>query len=67
MSGLVQVVANDGLDCDEFLRGQIDCQNGVQHKAGQSESYDRGYATEYEREQVASELSRRGLWVSGKH
>jgi hypothetical protein len=42
----------------EFLRGQIDCQNGVDHKPGQSPDYDRGYATQYEWEQVQTELSR---------
>lgn len=44
---------------DDFLQGQRDCQEGVPHKAGHSKDYDRGYMTEYEREQVLSELSRR--------
>lgn len=48
------------LDADEFLRGQRDCKDGVPHKPGQSDSYDRGYSTEYEREQIMSELSRNG-------
>jgi len=48
------------LDADEFLRGQRDCRDGIPHREGQSDSYNRGYATEYEREQVMTELSRYG-------
>ena len=36
----------------DFLDGQSDCRNGAEHKAGMSEAYDRGYNTEYMREQV---------------
>lgn len=43
----------------EFLRGQEDCQRGEPHKAGRSESYDRGYAAQYEWEQVKGEISDR--------
>lgn len=43
---------------DDFLRGQRDCKNGEPHKSGQSESYDRGYGAEYEKEQVLTEMSR---------
>ena len=43
---------------DDFLRGQRDCKNGIPHKSGQSESYDRGYGIEYEKEQVQTELTR---------
>ena len=42
---------------DEFLRGQRDCKEGVAHKSDQSEAYNRGYATEYEKEQLDNELS----------
>ena len=51
---------NEAIDiiADDFLRGQRDCKDGIPHKSGQSESYDRGYATEYEKEQVETELSR---------
>ena len=35
-----------------FIRGQRDCKNGKAHKSGQSSSYDRGYAVQYELEAV---------------
>ena len=38
-------------DASEFLRGQRDCEQGIPHKAGQSEEYNRGYAYQYELEQ----------------
>lgn len=41
---------------DDFLDGQKDCQRGVKPKAGASEDYRRGYACEYAREQLATEL-----------
>ena len=44
--------------CDDFLQGQRDCQEGIPHKSGKSDSYNRGYSAEYEREQIMSELSR---------
>ena len=44
---------------DDFLQGQRDCQDGVPHKQGMSSDYDRGYACEYESEQVMSELGLR--------
>ncbi len=43
---------------DDFLRGQWDCQEGNQHQSGQSEAYDRGYAVEYEREQILTEMTK---------
>jgi len=49
---------NPILSAGEFLRGQADCQGGEVHKAGQSVDYDRGYSTQYELEQVQTELSR---------
>jgi hypothetical protein len=36
----------------EFVNGQKDCKEGNPHKAGMSESYDRGYAVQYELEQI---------------
>ena len=42
----------------EFLRGQRDCKDGVPHKPNQPEGYDRGYAAEYEKEQVQAELTK---------
>jgi hypothetical protein len=44
---------------DDFLRGQIDADKGLPHQAGKSEAYDRGYAAQYEAEQIASEQYRR--------
>jgi len=43
---------DEQIDSKEFFRGQRDCENGVAHKEGQSKSYDRGYAAQYELEQV---------------
>ena len=40
------------LIAEEFVKGQLDCQDGKPHKEGQSKSYDRGYAAQYELEQV---------------
>ncbi len=37
---------------NDFLQGQRDCRDGVTHKPGKSEYYDRGYAAQYEWEQV---------------
>lgn len=45
------------LSTDDFLRGQIDCQDGTPHKAGQSSDYDRGYAAQYQHDENLSELS----------
>lgn len=41
-------------DIKEFIKGQEDCKKGVPHKKGGSEAYTRGYATQYELEQVMS-------------
>lgn len=41
------------MNCNEYLRGQRDCKDGVEHKAEQSEDYDRGYGDQYSAEQVA--------------
>lgn len=36
----------------DFIDGQRDCRNGVEHKDGKGADYDRGYAFEYQREQI---------------
>ena len=41
---------------DEFLAGQIACQNGDKATGLESDSWTRGYGTEYEKEQVMTEL-----------
>lgn len=41
---------------DDFLQGQKDCQQGIPHKNG-SDSYNRGYATQYQHEANLSEIS----------
>ena len=38
----------------EFIDGQEDCKNGVPHQSG-TKSYDRGYAAQYELEQMNTE------------
>lgn len=43
------------LDPEAFLAGQRDCMNGIEHQAGRSESYDRGYSTQYTLEQIQTE------------
>ena len=45
------------INTSEFLRGQKDCMNGKSHKSGQSDDYDRGYAAQYELEQIAEKMS----------
>jgi len=44
------------LNTDDFLQGQIDCMQGIEHKEGMSDSYNRGYAVQYEVEQMRNEL-----------
>lgn len=41
-------------DIGDFIQGQRDCHDGVPHEAGKSESYDAGYSTQYEIEQIRS-------------
>lgn len=46
---------SEGLDfIDWFLKGQRDCKEGIPHKSGFGEYYDRGYAAQYELEQVTT-------------
>jgi len=42
------------------VRGQADCRNGVEHKSGQSKSYDEGYSAEYQMEQVMAHQAEQG-------
>jgi hypothetical protein len=44
---------------DEFLKGARDCQEGKPHDDGKGEYYDRGYATQYEMEQIQTAESER--------
>lgn len=46
---------------EDFLQGQMDASKGVEHKAGKSGAYNRGYASQYESEQKDSEKMRRAL------
>lgn len=43
---------------DDFLRGQKDCAEEFKHITNQGSEYDRGYAEQYEKEQVESELTK---------
>lgn len=47
---------DDDINADEFMRGQRDCINGIPHKSD-SKDYDRGYAAQYELEQVTEKIS----------
>ena len=40
----------------DFLQGQRDCKDGTPHKPNQSDAYDRGYAAQYEAEQMATAM-----------
>jgi hypothetical protein len=56
-----------GNECDDFLDGQRDCQEGTPADMARSEDYQRGYATEYARGEMITNFREKGLWVSGKH
>ena len=43
--------SSDEFNESEFLDGQRDCAEGVEHNINQSVSYDHGYATQYQHEQ----------------
>ena len=43
---------------NDFMRGQRDCRKGVPHKPDQSNAYNRGYATQYELEQLQTEMTK---------
>lgn len=42
---------------DDFLQGQKDCQSGKKHESGHSTSYDRGFSTQKEWEEVLTAMS----------
>ena len=42
------------MNADEFLKGQKGCKEGVPHET-KSESYNRGYAAQYDLEQIQGE------------
>lgn len=41
---------------DDYLQGQNDCKDGVPHEMGKSKDYHDGYATQYEAEQLLTEM-----------
>ena len=43
----------------DFLQGQNDCRDGIEHKAGKSAAYDDGYSTQYSAEQMLTEMGLR--------
>jgi len=43
----------------DFIQGQKDCAEGIPHQSGKGEDYDRGYAAQYELEQVKAEMEGR--------
>lgn len=50
------------MNTDDFLQGQIDCQNGAPHESGKSADYDRGYACAYEQAEMITHFRERGTW-----
>jgi|TARA_R110000744_G_scaffold109086_1_gene206342 hypothetical protein len=42
----------------DFLDGQSDCKEGMPHKSGKGDAYDRGYAAQYELDQINNERTR---------
>ena len=36
----------------EFMQGMSDCEEGLEHEAGKGVDYDRGFAAQYELEQM---------------
>jgi hypothetical protein len=44
----------------EFIDGQRACKDGKPHESGKSESYDAGYAAQYELEQMITTHSEGG-------
>lgn len=53
----LQRKGDNKMDAEMFLQGQIDCRDGKPHQSGKGESYDRGYATQYEWEQVQGAMT----------
>lgn len=50
-------MSEQSYDTFEYVRGQADCRDGMPHKANQSASYDAGFNTEYQLEQIEGERS----------
>lgn len=48
---------NEVFNADDFLKGQKDCKEGIPHKAGKSEDYNRGYGAQYQHEQNVTHLT----------
>ena len=44
---------------NEFFMGQMDCKEGNPEKQGMGECYLRGYAAQYQLEQIKSQLTER--------
>lgn len=42
----------DGYNIKDFTKGMADCKAGVSHVAGNGESYDAGYGSQYTLEQI---------------
>jgi len=42
----------------DFIQGVKDCERGIPHKEGMTDPYNRGYATQYTKEQIQSEQSK---------
>ena len=49
--------ASGKMNTAEYLQGANDCLLGVDHKAGKSDSYNAGYASQYQHEQNLTELT----------
>tara|TARA_R110002096_G_scaffold130155_2_gene279240 strand:- start:105 stop:284 length:180 start_codon:yes stop_codon:yes gene_type:complete len=43
----------------DFMLGQTDCREGVEHVAGMSDAYNRGYAAEYQHQENLTALQER--------
>ena len=44
---------------DDFLQGARDCKDGIPHESGKPKAYDDGYGSQYEAEQLATEMGLR--------
>ena len=49
--------AGKEMNTAEYLQGANDCLLGVEHKAGKSDSYNAGYASQYQHEQNITALT----------
>lgn len=55
------------VDAQEWFKGATDCDEGRPAKKDASESYNRGYATQYERDQINTEVSEAKNGNSNRH